>query len=335
VEMLIGTSEGAYLASAAGPPRQAVGLGGRHVRVLRRANGNLFAGADDGVYCSRDGGRSWQPGGVEGQTVWEIAVAPADEDLLYVGVQPAAVYRSRDGGDSWAEVESLGRLPVAERWGLPNSTLGARALSILLDPEDPARYQVGLEVGGILSTEDDGATWTWNTPGGNPDIHALLRDPRRSERLYATTGFGRVYQPEPREQRVAGLFGSEDGGQTWRYLWQGIHPPYTRPICADPRAPYALTVASAPGAFASIDDPGGAQAMLFQSTDDGHTWRSLGDAAHSPSAANLLAMAPAPEAAGSVVVGTETGEVWQVSPAKDWTLLANGLPRVQALLPLD
>jgi len=36
-----------------------------------------------------------------------------------------------------------------------------------------------------------------------------------------------------------------------------------------------------------------------------------------------------------VLVGTETGEVWQVSPAKEWTLLASDLPRVQALLPLD
>jgi photosystem II stability/assembly factor-like uncharacterized protein len=334
VDLLIGTSEGVFLANGEGPHQPAEGLRGGHVRVLRAANVSLFAGADDGVYCSRDGGRSWRPSGVEGRTVWEIAVAPTDEDLLYVGVQPAAVYRSGDGGASWAEVESLGQSPVAERWGLPNSTLGARALSILLDPTDPARYQVGLEVGGILSTEDDGTTWTWNTPGGNPDIHGLLRHPRQPDRLYATTGFGRVHQPEPREQRVAGLFGSDDGGRTWRYLWQGVQPPYTRPICADTRAPYALTVAAAPGAFSSVDDPGGAQAMLFQSTDDGQTWRSLGDAEHSPSAANLLAVAPAPDAPGSVVVGTETGEVWRVSAAAEWTLLASGLPRVHALLPL-
>ena len=40
------------------------------------------------------------------------------------------------------------------------------------------------------------------------------------------------------------------------------------------------------------------------------------------------------DGAGSAVADAAI-EIWQVSPAKDWTLLASGLPRVQALLPLD
>jgi len=35
-----------------------------------------------------------------------------------------------------------------------------------------------------------------------------------------------------------------------------------------------------------------------------------------------------------VLVGTDTGEIWRVSPAAEWTLLASGLPMVQAVLPL-
>jgi len=34
-------------------------------------------------------------------------------------------------------------------------------------------------------------------------------------------------------------------------------------------------------------------------------------------------------------VGTDTGEVWRVSPNKEWTLLVSGLPAVQSVLPLD
>jgi hypothetical protein len=74
--------------------------------------------------------------------------------------------------------------------------------------------------------------------------------------------------------------------------------------------------------------------MLYQSVDGGSTWRSLGDAAHSPSAANLTALAPGDES-GSVLAGTDSGEVWRVSAAAEWTLLASGLPFVQALLPLE
>jgi len=41
------------------------------------------------------------------------------------------------------------------------------------------------------------------------------------------------------------LFRSDDGGVTWRYAWRGVTPRYARPMCIDPRSPYALTVASA------------------------------------------------------------------------------------------
>ena len=71
--------------------------------------------------------------------------------------------------------------------------------------------------------------------------------------------------------------------------------------------------------------------MLFRSEDDGTTWRPLGDAAHSPSEVRLTAVTVDPEVAGGVLVGTETGEVWRVSSAADWTLLRDGLPSVQAL----
>ena len=88
-------------------------------------------------------------------------------------------------------------------------------------------------------------------------------------------------------------------------------------------------------AFSSIRDQGGAQAVLYQRDDTRDTWRSLGDAAHSPSAANFHAVAPDPEVTSGVLVGTETGEVWRVSPEAKWTLLTADLPMVQALLPLQ
>jgi len=32
--------------------------------------------------------------------------------------------------------------------------------------------------------------------------------------------------------------------------------------------------------------------------------------------------------------GTDTGELWRVSPEARWTLVAKGLPMVQSILPL-
>jgi photosystem II stability/assembly factor-like uncharacterized protein len=334
MNLLIGTSEGVYIANGSGAAQPAEGIAGREVRVLQASNGSIFAGADNGVFVSRNGGKSWRLSGVEGKIVWDIAPAPSDERTVYVGTQPAALYRTRDGGETWAELDSMKQIPGAEKWCVPNSPAGARARTIVLDPTNPSRYWVGLEVGGVLSTNDDGAHWTSVMTGG--DIHVMAGDPGKPDRLYATTGFGRYPDdPQPREERIAGAFRSTDGGKTWDYLWKNLEPPYTRPMCVDPRSPHALTVGCAPTAFASHKDEGGAHSRLYQTTDGGDTWTDLGGDDHSPSSALLLSVNVSPDAPGNVLVGTDMGEIWRVTPAAEWTLLASGLPAVHAVLALD
>jgi photosystem II stability/assembly factor-like uncharacterized protein len=334
VEILVGTDAGVYCVDGSGTPKVTDGLGGRCVRAIRRSNGSVFAGSDQGVYRSNNGGRSWRLSGVEGQIVWDLAAA-GDGRTIYAGTQPAALYRSRDGGETWSELEGMQQAPGRERWCVPRSNAGARARTVVLDPADEARYWVGLEVGGVLATSDDGKTWSCTLPGGDPDIHVMVGDPARKGVLFATTGFGRPDgDPQPMSERIAGLFASRDGGQTWRYLWENLQPRYTRPMCVDPRAPHAVTVGCAPSAFSSYRDEGGAKSMLYQTVDGGETWRNLGDADHKPSAANILAVAPG-DTAGSAVIGTDTGEVWRVSPEAEWRLLASNLPAIQSLHLLD
>jgi len=331
---LIGTSSGAFIANGAGAAVPADGLAGRSIRALCRANGGLLAGTDDGVYRSGSGGHTWERIGLAGRVVWDVAAAPWDENLLYAGTSPPALFRSRDGGVTWEELPLVGKILGAERWCLPGNPAGGRARTILFDPANHDFLRLGIEVGGIVTTLDGGETWTCDWPGGNPDIHIMVADPVRPEVVYVTTGRGRLEgDPEPYDQRILGLFGSEDAGRTWEHRWGGLEPRYTRPICVDRRAPYALTVAAAPTAFSTHSDPDGAQAMLYQSVDAGRTWRSLCDAAHTPSPANLLAVACAPETPSDVLVGTDTGELWRVTAEANWTLLASNLPAVQALLP--
>jgi photosystem II stability/assembly factor-like uncharacterized protein len=331
MELVIGTSEGVFVANGAGAPARAAGLEGRSIRAFCRANGGLLAGASDGVYRSGSGGRSWERVGLEARTVWDVAAAPADEHVVYAGTSPPALFRSRDAGASWTEVPVLEKVPGSERWCLPGNPYGGRARTILFDRADPAALRLGIEVGGIVSTTDEGNTWGYAVPDGNPDIHVMVRHPARPEVVYVTTGRGRLDDSEPYWDRVVGLYGSWDDGRTWEYLWQGLEPRYTRPIAVDPRAPHAVTVAAAPTAFSKHDDEGGAKAMIYQSVDEGRTWRSLGDAAHTPSPTNLAAIAVDPATPGGVLVGTDLGEVWRVSPDAAWTLLASGLPAVQIL----
>jgi hypothetical protein len=330
VEILIGTREGAFVAGPQGSPTLVDGLAEHDVLTLCRTNGSILAGTARGVYRSGDG-RSWQASGCEERAVRAIATDSRAQGAVYAGTQPAALYRSSDDGHSWAEIESLTRIPGHELWGLPGEPSASRALAIAFDAAQPARFWVGVEVGGIMETDDGGKTWSATMAGQNPDIHMLAYDPSRADVLYAATGFGRVGPGSG--DSTAGVYRSEDGGSNWSYVWPDAERRYTRPMCVDPRAPHALTVGCTINYRSSHRDPKGADSMLYQSTDGGDSWRSLGDAAHSPSAANLTALAPAEES-GSVFVGTDSGEVWLVNPSAEWTQLASGLPFVQALLPL-
>jgi photosystem II stability/assembly factor-like uncharacterized protein len=331
---IIGTAKGIFAVDAASGA-SSVALEGPSVRHLSRVNGHCVAGSTAGFFRSTDGGRSWQPSGIGDREVWDVAAAPGDPSTLYAVTEPAGLFLSRDGGASWTEIAGLRSAPGFAEWCVPvTPPRPGRARAIVLDPTDPLRLVVGVEVGGVVVSEDGGRTWAMNRPGGNPDLHMIVAKPDQPGVLFASTGFGRIDRSEPMERRVAGMFRSDDHGKSWRFQWKGMTPPYTRPLCIDPRQPHAVTVGSSPTAFSAFKDDGGAKAMLFQSVDGGETWRSLGDTAHSPSPAQFHAVAPDPDAAGHVLAGTDTGELWRVSPEAHWTLVAKGLPQVQSILPV-
>jgi hypothetical protein len=336
--LVVGTVRGLFVAEDPGAPKPVAELHDRSVLHLSRVGEAIYAGTERGLHRSFDRGRSWEPLGLEAQQVWDLAAAPGDARTLYAATQPAALWRSRDGGRTWSEIESLRRTPGADRWCVPlTPPEPGRARSIALDPTDEARWWVGVEVGGLLRTDDAGQGWTCLLPGQppevpvNPDIHVAVLHPARPDVVFATTGYGRMDQSEPRERRSAGLFVSEDSGKSWRYAWTGLEPRYTRPMCIDPRPPHALTVGASPTTYSSHRDPGGARTMLYRSDDAGRTWRSLGDAVHSPSPTNFFGLTPDPERAGGVYLGTDLGEVWRVTASGGWTCLVRGLPDVQAV----
>ncbi len=325
--LLAGTTDGVYTLNGGEPDRT---LEARHVRDLLVSDDVVFAATEAGLFRSDDGGQGWSPAGLEGLEVWQVR--EARNGLLYAGTQPAGLYRSADRGASWTEVESFSALPEAARWCVPlDPPLPGRARALVVDRDDPNRIWVGVEVGGIARTSDGGETWTVDLPGDNPDLHMLYAHPDDPSVLFATTGYGRFDGIAEEIEGNAGVFRSDDGGETWEYAWKGITPRYSRPMCIDHRAPHSLTVASAPTAFSHYKHDGGANAALFRSEDHGRSWRSLCDEAHSPSHANFHGLTVDPEQIGGVLVGTDTGEVWRVSEGGEWNELGSGLPLVWSL----
>ena len=326
-QLLAGTTRGVFVIDDAVATQT---LEARHVRDLVDLDGRVLAGSTAGLYTSEDGGRTWSGPQLEGREVWQIRAAPGGR--LYASTEPAALFRSDDQGATWAEISSFAALPEAARWCVPvEPPQPGRARALVIDEDDPDRIWVGVEVGGVARTTDGGQSWTVDLPGGNPDIHMMFAHPAEPGVLFISTGYGRFDGVAEELEGNAGVFRSDDFGQTWSYAWKGVTPRYSRPLCVDGRDPYSVTVASAPTAFSHYKDDGGAHAALYRSDDQGQSWRSLCDEAHSPSQANFHGLTVDPEQVGGVLVGTDTGEVWRVSDDAQWTELGSGLPLVWSL----
>ena len=95
---------------------------------------------------SDDFGKSWtnpqqanvrfpSDSGVSLKNIWQITPGrPEEPDVLYCGVEPAALFETRDAGETWSLVRGLFDHPHRPRWMPGNGGLALH--TILLDPTD-------------------------------------------------------------------------------------------------------------------------------------------------------------------------------------------------------
>ncbi|MCB1394630.1 MAG: exo-alpha-sialidase [Rhodobacter sp.] len=132
--------------------------------MVRAANGTIYMQNHQGVFRSRDDGRTWDEitEGLPSSFGFPVSVHPHDPDTLFVlpltefgGRFPpegkATVWRSRDAGDSWE----------AMRNGLPDQcffTVLRQAMAT--DRADPAGIYFGTNSGSVYASTDAGDSWT-------------------------------------------------------------------------------------------------------------------------------------------------------------------------------
>ncbi len=204
-------------------------VGGRHV------------GYGDGVYVSRDGGRSFRNVGLEhSEHISKILVDPRDSDTVFVASQgplwssggERGLFKTTDAGETWT--------PVLEKGEWTGVT------DVVMDPTDPdvlyaathQRHRTvwGLINGGpesgIFKSTDGGETWKelkTGLPGGDKGKMSLGVSHQDSNVVYATIELA---------GRTGGIWRSENGGASWSkmsdYVSGGTGPHYYQEIYVDP-----------------------------------------------------------------------------------------------------
>jgi hypothetical protein len=210
----------------------------------------------DGALISEDRGGSWEGLDLPERDVLSVAISPAD-GALYAGTEPSRLFVSRDGGP-WTELEALQRIPSRDQWSFPPRPWTHHVRWIAPDPHVGERLLVGIELGGLMFSDDGGATITDHRPGAKRDTHFIAWHPVAEGRAYQAAGDGAAW--------------SEDGGLTWEPIDAGRDLPYCWALAVDPATPEQWHVAAASGPGAAHAGVG-ARGGLYRW--EGDSWRKL------------------------------------------------------------
>ena len=359
VRVLVGTRKGAFiLSSDAGRRKWKVkgphfaGWEIYHLKGSPADPDRLYASQSSGWFGqtmqrSDDGGRTWTAvgnefkyDGVPGthqwydgtphpwefKRVWHLEPSRHDPDMVYAGVEDAALFKSTDAGRSWSELAGLRGHGTGPQWS-PGA--GGMCLhTILLDPADPGRIYVAISAAGAFRSDDGGATWKPINKGlhsqyiPNPTaevghcVHRLAMHPSRPGVLFM--------------QKHWDVMRTDDAGESWREVSGNLPTDFGFAIdvhAHEPETIYVVPIKSDAEHYV----PNG-RLRVYRSRTGGTTWEPLGKGLPQRNCyVNVLRDAMAVDTLDDcgIYFGTTGGQVY-VSPdgGDSWKPIVRDLPSV-------
>ena len=181
-----------------------------------------------------DGKRQdWEVSGPHfaGWEVYHLKGSPADPDRLYASQSSGwfgqVLQRSDDAGKTWQPVgnqfDYAGETGM-HKWydGSPHPWKFARVWHLEPSRTDPDTVFAGVEDAALFKSTDGAQTWSelpavrthasapeWAPGAGGLCLHTILIDPKDAQRMFIAIS-------------AAGAFRTEDGGQSWKAINQGL-----------------------------------------------------------------------------------------------------------------
>lgn len=295
-------------------------LEGRNATSVIAREGVILAGTTDGVFRSDDGGETWSEAvdGLGIRHVRWLAYHPDVSDREFAGTEPAGIFTSRDGAETWQACPEVVELRDQFHWFLPYSPEAGCVRGFAFHGD---RVYAAVEVGGVLRSDDGGASW--RLAGGSTgepafdippaplvhaDVHSVASHPRSPDLVLAAT--------------AEGLYRSTDGGDTWTVSHAGS---YCRAVWVDPEDAEHVIL----GPANSVSSKHG---RIEETRDGGQSWTQASEGLDLPWPDTMVERFQ--QVDGSLFAVTNEGGVYCTAlPEVQWERVLPGVEGVSAVSP--
>jgi hypothetical protein len=261
--------------------------------------------------------------------IWQIVAGNAQEpSTLYCGVEPAALFRSDDAGATWSLVKGLYDHPHRPQWQPGGGGLCLH--TILPDPVNKERMHIAISTGGVYRTEDGGKNWTVRNKGVRAQflppenwypefgqcVHKIVSHPSNPNRIFL--------------QNHWGLYRSDDGGDSWQDIANGVPSDFGFALEIDPHNPdSAFIIPLESDEFRCTPE---AKLRVYRTRNAGKSWEPLTNGLPQENAFETVlrdAMAADELQPAGIYFGTRSGKLFGSNNAgESWNAIEEGLPPV-------